>query len=904
MNVSGYNLSELPQKPLGDEFLSLCRKTAAEGVVLLKNDNNALPLNIGEKISVFGRMQNHYVKSGSGSGGLVNVEHIVGIPEGLENAGLILNENLKTVYSEWEETNPYDCGNGWSSIPWSQTEMPIDDAVVENAADFSDIAVAVIGRSSGEDKDNSNVKGSFLLTDGEEDMLKQLRKHFKKVIVLLNVGNIVDMKWVERYNPDAVLYTWQGGQEGGNAIGDIIVGKECPCGKLTDSIAYGIEDYPSTDNFNGSEKNIYREDIYVGYRYFNTFAPEKLIYPFGYGLSYTDFEYTDFGYEQNGLEVSVNFKIKNVGLFGGKEIVQVYCSAPNGMLGKAERVLVAYKKTEELLPGEETTLSVNFSLSAAASYDDIGTTGLKNGFVLESGKYTVCIGANSLDTKYTFEVRLDSDILIRKCTSAMPPKESFKRLKSKIVDGIRQMTEETVPYVFENNARVIPEEIEFTGDRGIKLSDVKNGKYGLDEFIAQLSNEDLACISMGEGMNSPKVTAGCGCAFGGVTESLYKFGIPIACGTDGPSGIRMDSGASATLLPCGTLIACTWNDTLVEELYTLEGIEMYAYNVDVILGPGINIHRNPLNGRNFEYFSEDPLLTGNIAAAICRGIAKSGNTATIKHFCANNQERERNNVDAVVSERALREIYLKPFEIVVREGNCRAVMTAFNPVNGVWCSGNYELTTKILRDEWGFKGIVMTDWWGKTERDFVVWSKPGEKVSRNFEPMVYAQNDIYMVHSEVSDSDFNTMIADAESGKINRAILQRNAANICSFLLRSNAMERIDRVDFGGITVKSENKIAEFKDLSIDDVSVFESDSCGKHIIEIEIASDGFELSQNTVVFYINNAFAISFTVQGANGDVTVCKGKLDLPLGQCSVTAKYAEGRINIKRLAFYKAD
>lgn len=902
-NVLGYNLAELAQKPLGEKFIAKCRETIAEGIVLLKNEENVLPLKAGDEVSIFGRMQTHYVKGGSGSGGLVNAEYITNIVDGLERAGLIVNRQLKEIYREWEESNPVNMGNGWSSIPWSQTEMPLDDKTARDAAEFSDTAIVIIGRSSGEDKDNVNIEGSYLLTKAEEDMLSQARKYFSKVIVLLNVGNIIDMKWIERYNPDAVLYVWQGGQEGGNGVADVVMGKCSPSGKLTDTIAYDIKDYPSTENFNGKDKNFYCEDVYVGYRYFNTFARDKVIYPFGFGLSYTNFKYYNYNFTKKDLEVTVKLTVENIGDFNGKEIVQIYCSAPNGKLGKPERVLVAYKKTKELKPRESETIEIKFSLGESASFDDTGVTGFESAFVLEKGDYKIFVSSNAFEDKHFFEFSLNSDILVKQCQKALSLAESFERIKPQFENGKYTVLKERVWASSNIPKKDIPKEIKFTGDKGLKLRDVKNDKCSMEEFIAQLSDEDLSYISMGEGMNSPKVTPGCCAAFGGITADLYKFGIPIACTTDGPSGIRIDSGAKATLMPNGTLIACTWNDEIAEELYTYEGIEMYAYNIDVILGPGINIHRNPLCGRNFEYFSEDPLLTGNMAAAICRGLSKSNTTATIKHFCANNQERDRNNVDSVVSERALREIYLKPFEIALKENTCKAVMTSFNPINGVWACGNYDLTTRVLRDEWNYDGFVMSDWWAKTEKNFVAMAPDGKKIYRNFEPMIYAQNDIYMAHNDVTDTDFNSILSDVKKGKIERALLQRNAINICNYLMDSNAMNRLHDVNLNSIEVIPENKTVEFSDLSDNCEMVFDCAEDGCYIIEVELGSKGSELSQNTIVFYLNGKYAVSFTVQGADGGTSVHKGRIDLEKGECELTAKQHNNRISVKKVAIYKS-
>ena len=328
----------------------------------------------------------------------------------------------------------------------------------------------------------------------------------------------------------------------------------------------------------------------------------------------------------------------------------------------------------------------------------------------------------------------------------------------------------------------MPEEIPFVGDKGIKLIDVYNGKNSIEEFISQLTVEELACIVRGEGMNSPKVTPGTGAAFGGLTKRLNYFGIPICCATDGPAGLRLDSGAKATKLPIGTMIASTFNPNLTEELFNAKAVELYGYDIDALLGPGMNIHRHPLNGRNFEYFSEDPYLTGVIAAAIAKGISVYKATATIKHFCCNNQETARYDAESIVSERALREIYLRPFEFVVKEGYVKAVMTTYNPVNGSWTAGSYDLNTTILRNEWGFEGIVMTDWWAKINNG-------GEEASKsNTKAMLVAQNDINMVNRDaLSNSGEDNTIAAIKNGKLTIAQLQRSVKNILKFVMKSQS---------------------------------------------------------------------------------------------------------------------
>ncbi len=901
--VFGYELKALPEKPIGEPFNACCRKSAGEGVVLLKNSNNVLPLAKGSNVSVFGRIQINYLKSGTGSGGGVNAPYVADVINGLENSGININRKLLNIYKKWVEENPFDNGNGWATEPPCQVEMKLDDKTVNDAADESDAAIVIIGRLSGEDKDNNDDEGCYLLTETERDMLLKVRNSFSKVIVLLNVSNIIDMKWVEEYNPDAVLYIWHGGQEGGNAVGDLLSGDVTPSGKLTDTIAYNLKDYSSSENFGGDQDNIYSEDIYVGYRYFNTFAKQKVMYPFGFGLSYTTFSYSDFDFKVDNLNATISLKVKNTGNYSGKEVVQIYCSAPQGKLGKPERVLVGYKKTDTLLKGEEETVKIDFPFKNASSFDDTGVTGFESSFVLEKGTYKFFVSSNAVTDYKCFEYVIEQDTVIEKCSKAMAPQKTFERIKPILNGESFELSKEKVTGTIEKTERRANiNEIPFTGDRGIKLCDVKNGKNSMEEFIAQLTDYDLACISMGEGMNSPKVTAGTGCAFGGLTESLKNLGIPIACGSDGPSGIHVASCWQATSIPSGTMLACTWNDELVEELHTYMGMELYAYKIDTLLGPGMNIHRHPLNGRNFEYFAEDPLISGNIALAICKGIAKSGNTCVIKHFCCNNQEKNRHNVNSVVSERALREIYLKPFEIVVKQNVCKAIMTSYNPVNGYWGSGNYDLTTTVLREDWGYDGFVMSDWWAKTEKEFSVWGRTSESTALNFEPMVTAQNDIYMVHPETDDFSFNSILADLKSGKIKRADAQRNAMNICRYLMNSNAFERFSDISADDTKTNiCDKEIISTTDFDLHSALEFEVAENADYDVVVDIVSNASELSQNTLTLYANGEFLVSLTVNGTSGETVSFKRQVKIGKGNVKITASYPEGKIEVKSLKVF---
>lgn len=794
-------------------FAAFSRTVAAEGAVLLRNEESVLPLRGGDKVAVFGRVQINYYRSGTGSGGSVNVAYTTNLLDGLRSKPqLAVDEELAASYEQWIAQHPFDNGGGgWAAEPWHQKEMPLTDEQVAAARSRSEKAIVVIGRTAGEDQDNAVAPGSYLLTAEEHHMLSKVTAHFEQTVVVLNVSNIIDMSWVDDsahgHRIAGILYAWQGGMEGGNAIADVLSGEVTPSGKLTDTIAYKIEDYPSTSNYGHAFKNRYQEDIYVGYRYFETFCPEKVQFAFGYGLSYTEFKlepeelYPMQRGEAGELHLQLGVTVTNTGTdYAGKEVVQLYCEAPQGMLGKPARALVAFAKTGLLAPGESERLELSFPLSALASYDDAGATGHASAYVLEAGTYRFYAGSSvrqlaALRVEGQDGYIVESLQVVEQLEEALAPTEHFTRMKpgARRADGTYELTYEDVPQrtvsLAERIKRNLPADLEQTGDRGYRLRDVGEGRVSMEQFVAQLSDEELMTLVRGEGMVSPLVTPGTASAFGGVSAGLQRYGIPVACTADGPSGIRMDSGHKATQVAIGTLLAATWNSELVEALYVLEGRELLSNQIDALLGPGMNIRRSPLNGRNFEYFSEDPLVTGVMAAACTRGIQRGGSNATLKHFACNNQEKHRSQVDAVVSERALREIYLKGFELAVKQGNAQSVMTAYNPINGHWAASNYDLNTTVLRKEWGFTGIVMTDWWAKMNDS----AQGGPADARLVNWMVRAQNDLYMVVSnygaEINASDDNQQAALAE-GTLTRGELQRSAANICRFIMNAPVFAR------------------------------------------------------------------------------------------------------------------
>ena len=874
-----------------ERYARLARQAVAEGCVLLENKDQILPLKKGEHVAVFGRMAFHYYKSGLGSGGLVNTRYVTGIMDALkENKEILLDEKLIKIYTDWILENPYDEGQGWGRVPWSQKEMKVTEEMLDCARD-NDVSMIIIGRTAGEDQDNNAKAGSYYLTETEEDMIRRVCEVSKRTVVVLNVGNIIDMRWVKKYQPQAVLYVWQGGQEGGSGVADVLTGKICACGKLPDTIAADINDYPSTANFGDPFKNYYKEDIYVGYRYFETFAKDKVLYPFGYGLSYTTFEIKAKISENTKDKFKVAVVVRNTGNVKGKEVVQVYAKVPQGKLGNPEKKLVGFVKTKELNPGEKEEICIVVPKYDMASYDDSGITGYKSCYVLEEGTYEIFAGSDvrSAVLAGCYEEKF---CVVEKLQESYAPVEKFKRMKAVLMpDGTYQAVTEDVPVRTvdpqKRRKEKMPEELAYTGDRGYKLVDVLDKKVTMDEFVAQIREDDLIAMFRGEGMCSPKVTAGTAAAFGGVTESLRTLGIPVGCCADGPSGIRMDCGTKAFSLPNGTLLGSTFNTKLVGELYEMVGQELRLNKIDSLLGPGMNIHRNPLNGRNFEYISEDPILTGRICAAQVKAMGKWGIGSTVKHFCANNQEVGRSTSDSVISERCLREIYLKGFEIAVKEGGARSVMTTYGSVNGLWTAGSYDLCTTILREEWGFEGIVMTDWWAKAN-----YEGHGPEVSVKA-PMIAAQNDLYMV---VNDAKANPENDDVEemlrAGKITLGELQRNASNILRFLIKSPSLllmtDRICEEELEAMNTKDDDDVdaeslvsivsdPETQEIIIDgkllhpvkgkaDVVAVSRCYEGDFIMKFTFKSDLGELAQLSVSVFLDNIHKMTISVQGTNG--------------------------------------
>lgn len=739
-----------PVPPLGEdgrrvtgskEHIALSRMAAGEGMVLLKNEKNTLPIRKGTKVALFGKGTVDYVKGGGGSGD-VTVEYIRNLYEGMkikEDEGKVEVFDKLAKYYEKDIQKQYADG----AVPGMTVEPELPDELLNEAREYTDTAVITICRFSGEgwdrkceaaqdgyvldgeEKRNSELSakifenGDFCLTNAENIMVEKVKKAFTHVIVVMNVGGIVDTKWFRDCDEiQSVLMAWQGGMEGGLATADILCGDVNPSGKLSDTYAKDLEDYPSTANFHESAFYVdYTEDIYVGYRYFETIpgAAERVNYPFGFGLSYTDFDWKVTGAsEENGV-ITVLTEVTNTGKTAGKEVVQLYYGAPQGKLGKPAKVLGAFKKTSILQPGERQILTLKIPVNQMASYDDLGKV-CRSAYVLEAGEYAIYIGTNVRDAaKIDFTYVVKEDTVTEQLSRKAAPYHLQKRM---LADGSyeelpqREYVEEEGLPRQDKYAIGLPcpdtrgqKGIDFLDSKGVQFSDVADGKMTLDEFMDILTLDD--CINLLGGQPN----TGCANTFG--MGNLPEYGVPNVMTADGPAGLRIlpKCGVNTTAWPCATLLASTWDEELVEKVGKAGAEEVKENNISIWLTPACNIHRSPLCGRNFEYYSEDPYLAGKTGAAMVRGIQSQHIGASVKHFAANNKETNRKDSDSRVSERALREIYLKQFEIIVKEAHPYTIMSSYNLINGIHASENKELLTGILRDEWGFDGLVTTDWW-------------------------------------------------------------------------------------------------------------------------------------------------------------------------------------------------
>ncbi len=810
----------------------LSKQVAEQGMVLLENKNNSLPLTAStKKIALFGSGARKTVKGGTGSGD-VNQRYVITIEQGLINAGYEITSNTwlnkydaaydagKAKWQEQQASNPFAM-----FAVYTHPDIPISNSELTEAK-AADTAVYVISRNSGEGSDRSSGKGDYELSDIEYNNLKLLGENFNNVIVLLNVGGIIDTKFFNEIpGLDSMLLVSQPGMEAGNAVADIISGKVTPSGKLTDTWAKNYSDYPSSKTFGMNDGDDtteeYSEGIYVGYRYFDTFNITPA-YAFGYGKSYTDFSIKVDSVTVNASKVTVKVTVTNIGtIYSGKEVVQVYFTAPPGKIEKPYQELAAYAKTDELSPGESQTLTISFYTTEMSSYDESSAA-----YIMEKGNYIIRVGNSSRNTHVAAILSLDKDVVTEQLSNQlcqMSPSdeisaagitpysystESVEIKAAKVIqlnaddfwiqDNASAYDAETVTTyvtgsVKDHSSLGYVTTTKVMAKAGLTLKDVYDGKATMQEFVASMSSAQLADIVNGIGWNMASPTPVIGGesnsvpGAAGETTSKYKdLGIPNIVLSDGPAGIRITQSFTGiddttkekktyyqycTAWPIGTLLAMTWDVDLLKQVGSAIGTEMEEYGVTLWLAPGMNIHRNPLCGRNFEYFSEDPLITGMCGTSESLGVqSHPGIGVTIKHFATNNQESNRGSVNNVVSERALREIYLKGFEIVVKSAQPMAIMSAYNKINGTYCGQNYDLLTDITRGEWGFKGLVMTDWFSRAD--------PGSSM--------HAGNDMIM------PGGFQSKILESLSNdQISLGDLQKSALRVLNIIMQSSQFSKM-----------------------------------------------------------------------------------------------------------------
>lgn len=766
---------KLPGVPYPEERVyelhnkQIARVAATEGMVLLKNENAILPIPKGTAVALYGAGAVHTIKGGTGSGD-VNSRGTVTILEGLTSAGYRIvtrrwldayDEAYETARAQWrdavwqKEAEMRETNDSGFSFFFAYSETPfVCPAGALPEKEEAEIAIYVLSRQAGEGKDRVNGGGDFVLSEQEAQIIERMCALYPHVVLVLNTGGIIDLSFADRYpNIEAILYMHQPGMEAGNALAELFCGDVVPSGKLTDSWPRAYADYPNASVFshnNGNvEKEAYVEGIYVGYRYFDTFAV-PVRYCFGYGLSYTDFVIETLGIEHFNLgtqepEIGVKVRITNTGeRYTGREVVQLYVSCPQGRLDKEYRRLVGFHKTRPLKPGAGEETTIRFAVSAMASYHED-----RAAWILEEGRYGIFVG-NSLDTAvFSASVQMDGEAVLMETEHICPLRESLDELKGDAgqVDARRQewlgeaadKPEMTIhsfdiqkkEISYERNFRDLPDEVAAFVD-------------SLDtEQLIQLATGDL---SKGQGSNIGAAGNSVPGSAAETSSCAVGQGLAAIVLADGPAGLRLNKTYQAvdgkpmsmpfemaiedgyfargtvdsqgetyyqycTAIPVGTVLAQSWDTQVIRECGMAVAQEMDEFGVTLWLAPGMNIHRNPLCGRNFEYYSEDPLLSGTVAAAMTDGVqSQKGCGTTIKHYACNNQEDNRMHSDSIVSERALREIYLRGFEIAVTKSQPMAIMTSYNRINGVHAANSYDLCTKAARNEWGYRGLIMTDW--------------------------------------------------------------------------------------------------------------------------------------------------------------------------------------------------
>ena len=738
-------------------------EAAAESMVLLRNEKNALPLTSKDKVALFGEgqvytdgMTGGFFLMGRGSGDFLPTKTP---PSPCDLLASYANKGkLGGVYSQlsakYKSAATKASGTDFVYSP--------SEADIKAAAEYADKAIYFLNRTTYEGLDNEKL--SYYLTMSEKEDLKKICAAFapKPVIVVLNMGSVMSCGFalgrVNGIYADAVLSASYPGISGVEALCDILVGDVNPSGKTADTYAKDLDDYPSYKSFyESSAYSNYTEDIYVGYRYFETFKKEDVDYPFGYGLSYTDFSTSIKKYEETGGKIKVEVTVKNTGDRSGKEVVQIYFSAPqkgegSARISKAARELCAYSKTKLLSPGESQTLTLEFSVDSMASYDDTGLTGNKSAYVLEQGEYKIYVGTSVRDCTLA-GTHTESTLRVTEQLSELcEPSTAFNRMTYDGTERIggKATERKDILHVSTTAEKTNP-------SSPIQYADFLSGKATLAEFLSQMTDEELCTFAV-----MTHATSSITGAWGGSAEVAEKYGIPTTDTCDGPAGFRMVS--KGTGLPCATALACTWNPEVVRALGDVIGREAILSEVDTWLAPAVNIHRFPLCGRNFEYYSEDPLVSGLSASALISGVEKYGVACSVKHFVGNERELNRMTMSSNMSERALREIYLKPFKMCV-EGGVSSVMTSYNKLNGIETAENAELIRGILRGEWGFDGLITTDW----SNDSVV--------SRE----VIAGNNVKS-SLEINMLRIDPLISGLKNGTVTRSLLIENATYVMKFL--------------------------------------------------------------------------------------------------------------------------
>ncbi len=765
-----------------DKHIALTRSAATQGMVLLKNNDKALPLAKGEKVALFGKATIEYIKGGGGSGD-VHCPYIRNIYEGFEEKEkdgkvqifmplvdfykeYVKKESVNVLTQEqinarWDIVNNMEFCQKRDDMTYDTfaamhvTEAEVPDELIKEAADFADTAIITLSRFSAEGVDRRPQGGDYYLSDLEKHLIDRATELFNKVVIVINSGATMDCEYfAENDKVQAILFSWQGGMEGGAAIADIICGDVNPSGKMVDTIATTYDCYPCKDDFRESFWYCdYSDDIYVGYRYFETIpgADKYVRYPFGFGLSYTTFSFSGKACLESEGKIVAVVTVKNTGDVAGREIVQLYYSAPQGKLGKPSKELAAYKKTKLLAPGESETVVMSFDINDMASFDDLGKI-QKTAYVLEKGVYSFYMGTSVRDNKkLAFEYTVEDDTVVQQLKQWCKPTKLAKRM---LADG----TYEDLPMGEESFYYEPVPEMEAEAPAELVMFDDVGEKCTIEEFIKQFTIEELCDFVGGQ---PPTGVANTGC-FGPIKHRLGTPAVPTA---DGPAGLRLEpcTGIPTTAWPCATLLACSWDPELIYEVGKAGGAEVRENNIGIWLTPALNIHRDPLCGRNFEYYSEDPLVAGKSAAAAIRGMQASKISVSMKHFACNNKEANRYQNDSRLSERALREIYLKGFEIAVKESDPITVMSSYNLINGQHTSESWELLTGILRYEWGFRGMVETDWGVKND--------PVKEVK--------AGNDLKMPVGYPDE-----LKAAVDDGKLTRAELELCTKRILEMMLR------------------------------------------------------------------------------------------------------------------------